>query len=373
MSDKKILCVNYTAYLGGSTVVAARSAAWLNSQRYRVIMASPPNRWLERFCNEHSIIFEPVAIAHLRPFTFPWFKSLVYARNTLNAALHLRTLYKKYHCSYYYFHCLPNLAALLGALLCHRRPVWHIHEIEIHPPVVFKLLQTIARFSAARLVVPASAVATQYPDGRTTVIPGVVPDTPVASTEPPQLNAFKEQSARRTTIVWVGGIEPRKGLSEALAELQSALPLHGRIAVAVIATCNSRYSDLKKSIEQQIAQMPFPAQLICGQSDPQPWLHFCDIALQTSRLPESFGLTLIEAMANRCAVICTNRGGSSDFIVDNENALVYNPDTPGDLTAALTKAVANQQIREGLTANAQRTVQHFSADTVYPALLRLFS
>lgn len=373
--EQHLLCVNYTAYLGGSTVVAARSAQWLKSRGYQVIMASPRNAWLEHFCAEHKIPFEAVAIPHLRPYPFPWIDAVWYLRDVILAAWYLRALYLRYRCTRWYHHCLPNLAGIAGALMCGVKPLWHIHEIDIRPAIIFKILKRLAILSRARLIVPSTAVERLFAPHAVTVIPGALSVDYTATTpeDPPRLTRFLAETQGRVLIVWIGGLEPRKGLSEAIAHIHASESVHDRIAFAVIATCSERYFALRNNITATLARTPFPAILVHGENDPRPWMRKAAVVLQTSLLQESFGLTLIESMSFGLVAICTNRGGSVDFIKNGENALVYDPANKRALGDTLLQLLNDPDLMDRLSQNARKTADRFSADSVYPALTELLS
>lgn len=77
---------------------------------------------------------------------------------------------------------------------------------------------------------------------------------------------------------------------------------------------------------------------------------------------EGTSLSLLEAMASRCAVICTNVGGMTNIVIDRFNGLMINPDEDS-LYRALVTLVEDQSLRQVLANRAYETVfQGFSFD-----------
>lgn len=77
---------------------------------------------------------------------------------------------------------------------------------------------------------------------------------------------------------------------------------------------------------------------------------------------EGTSLSLLEAMASTCAVICTNVGGMTNIVIDNFNGTMINPDV-GQLYAALKKMIEDAEFRKNIAHEAYNTVQKgFSFD-----------
>ncbi|HDR8189355.1 MULTISPECIES: glycosyltransferase family 4 protein [Bacillus] len=77
---------------------------------------------------------------------------------------------------------------------------------------------------------------------------------------------------------------------------------------------------------------------------------------------EGTSLSLLEAMASRCAVIATNVGGMTNIVLDNYNGLLINPEEKA-LYEAIETLIINKKLREDLVENAYQTVsQSFSKE-----------
>lgn len=81
-----------------------------------------------------------------------------------------------------------------------------------------------------------------------------------------------------------------------------------------------------------------------------------DIAIVPTLGSEGTSLSLLEAMASGCAVICTNVGGMTNIILDGYNGCIINPEEDA-LYTALNRLVTDKSLRTRLQENAYTTVK----------------
>lgn len=70
---------------------------------------------------------------------------------------------------------------------------------------------------------------------------------------------------------------------------------------------------------------------------------------------EGTSLSLLEAMASGCAVICTNVGGMTNIVLDHYNGIIINP-REDELRDALTELIEDECLRKNISHNAFETV-----------------
>ena len=77
---------------------------------------------------------------------------------------------------------------------------------------------------------------------------------------------------------------------------------------------------------------------------------------------EGTSLSLLEAMAAGCAVICSNVGGMTNIILDGYNGLMVNPDE-NSFYEGICELIDNNELREEIASNGKKTVEKaFSLD-----------
>lgn len=86
------------------------------------------------------------------------------------------------------------------------------------------------------------------------------------------------------------------------------------------------------------------------------------IAVIPSMGSEGTSLSLLEAMAAKCAVIATNIGGMTNIILDHYNGILVNPEE-NEMYEAMKNLIEDKALRENLSQNAIDTVSKaFSRD-----------
>jgi glycosyltransferase involved in cell wall biosynthesis len=107
------------------------------------------------------------------------------------------------------------------------------------------------------------------------------------------------------------------------------------------------------------------------RSDVPRLMAACDIVCHTSRVPEPFGLVIIEAMALGRPVIATIGGGPSEIIADDSLGLLVPPEDPGALAGAMIALIDAPEQRQKLGARGRDLVRaQFSIEVMAAALIQ---
>ncbi|HAV2914279.1 TPA: glycosyltransferase family 4 protein [Acinetobacter baumannii] len=80
-----------------------------------------------------------------------------------------------------------------------------------------------------------------------------------------------------------------------------------------------------------------------------------DISIVPTIGSEGTSLSLLEAMACKTAVVCTNIGGMSNIVIDDFNGFIVNPNVE-ELFVKVSKLIENNDLRDRLSRNAHLTV-----------------
>ena len=98
------------------------------------------------------------------------------------------------------------------------------------------------------------------------------------------------------------------------------------------------------------------------RSRPEPLLRAMTVFALTSR-SEGFPVSLLEAWLAGVPAVCSAVGGIPSVLTAEENGLLFRSGDEGELTAALTRLLADTELRRRLTERGSRTVrEQFSLD-----------
>jgi glycosyltransferase involved in cell wall biosynthesis len=109
-------------------------------------------------------------------------------------------------------------------------------------------------------------------------------------------------------------------------------------------------------------------------SDMPAALMLADIVLSTSsKEPEAFGRTTVEAMAMAKPVIATAHGGSLETVVNGETGWLVNPSDPVDLARGLTEALSDfSRLRTFGIAGQKRVRECFTTRSMCEKTIELY-
>ncbi|MBN1827452.1 MAG: glycosyltransferase [Candidatus Eisenbacteria bacterium] len=155
--------------------------------------------------------------------------------------------------------------------------------------------------------------------------------------------------------LFVGRLEPRKGIDTLLAAARKALAENPRLHLVLAGSIPDR-------------TMAWRFFRSCGVPDARDRVRFlgrvgdaalqklyaeCDFFVAPSRY-ESFGIVYLEAMAHGKPVVACSAGGPARLVRDGETGLLVPPDDPEALAAAMLRLAGDRSLRLRLGVEAWR-------------------
>jgi phosphatidylinositol alpha-mannosyltransferase len=198
---------------------------------------------------------------------------------------------------------------------------------------------------AARIAVSESARRTwqRYFGKPMLIVPNGAPGEFFDKREP--VPAFTDG---RPTVLFVGRLEPRKGLLYLVRAFLRLKPAHPALRLVVVGR------DDRNARDKAMAMVPprlRPDLLFVGsvpQDDLASYYASADVFCAPSLGGESFGIVLVEAMASGVPVVCSDIGGYRDLIHDGTEGLLVPPRDPAALAAALGMLLDNPARRAAM-------------------------
>ncbi len=193
------------------------------------------------------------------------------------------------------------------------------------------------------------------------ILTRVIPSFREDVNDVPPTPGFLERLPVEPYILFVGALQPRKGVTQLLAayrKLESPPPL---VLVG--------YVDPKAPVE-------IPPEVIVIEDVPHAdvmaaWEH-CLFGVAPSLWPEPLGGVVHEAMSKGKAAICTKPGGHADMIIDHETGLLVPAGDVDALAQAMQRLIDDAPLREQLGAAAREHAKRFTAEAVIPQFEALY-
>jgi glycosyltransferase involved in cell wall biosynthesis len=173
-------------------------------------------------------------------------------------------------------------------------------------------------------------------------------------------------------LLYVGRLDPNKGVDTAVKALehlppQARLKVIGGFDAAEEARLRRLASDAGVSERVNFAGQLGRAEIVKAYGD-------ADAVVFPVRWEEPWGLVPLEAMARGRPVVATGRGGSAEYLRDEENCLLFEADDAGALAAALSRlesdAGLRARLRRGGLETAPRHTEEIFNEAVEEELTR---
>jgi len=163
------------------------------------------------------------------------------------------------------------------------------------------------------------------------------------------------QVTRRADVIYAGRLDVAKGAQVLMAGWDRYLAERERPGLRLVIAGSGALEDAVRAWAGSR-----PSVYMAGQLDPDA----CAEAMAASRavvLPsiceETFGLAVVEAMAQGVAPMAAERGSFPELITDGVNGVLFQPDDPAALAAAFGLAEANEKMFEEYGAQARKTYE----------------
>lgn len=157
-------------------------------------------------------------------------------------------------------------------------------------------------------------------------------------------------------LLYVGQLHHYKGVHTLIEAAHAAAAEGAAVQLTICGTGDEPYKDqLRESALWGQADVCFVGRVERSKLSALYRAH--DIFIFPSEWHEPFGLTHLEAMASGLPVISTLNGGQAEFLVDEENALTFDPGEVDQLADCIGRMVTDSDVRARLAVAGRHTVE----------------
>lgn len=375
----RILFANGTFEIGGADVDLLEIIRALDRHRFEALVAQPGRGPLAVLFEGAGAAIEVIDTAPLKRFRRVS-DIFFYPFRWLSAVVRLRRLIRARGIRLVHVNSAVVTSAAVAARLARVPCVWHVREIDLlrRSRLVGAVLRWCIRRLPDRIVAISRAVADavgKIDDGRMCVIHHGVDVERFHQGDRVESRRPFGLSAEAWVVGYVGRISPIKGLEDLIAAFAAVRARHDQVRL-VIAGPVLQYEDYYARLERLRNTLGLDDDIrFLGETDLIPELMRCfDVLVLPTRVPEGFGLVLLEALASGTPVIAPDAGGPAEILVHCAAARLF---PPGDV-ARLADAVEgylrlSEATRSELAMYAREwTLRGFSASRMIQQLSSVY-
>jgi glycosyltransferase involved in cell wall biosynthesis len=196
-----------------------------------------------------------------------------------------------------------------------------------------------------------------------------------ATRSPADVRAELGADADRVLVLMVGNIRHWKGQDIVLAALERLPPeRRRRLRVAFAGAPSVVDAQYVAGLNETVQRVGLEdvVTFLGTRTDVPDLLKAADIVVHASRVPEPFGIVVVEGMAMGKPVIATGFGGPAEVLIGNSGRL-FDPEHPEELAQLLDELASNPEVRAAIGRAALERVKTFDARQATRALEEVYS
>ncbi len=257
-----------------------------------------------------------------------------------------------------YINTLLPFGAALGAKISGKEVIYHIHETSIRPNILKKFLRYIVSNTASKIIFVSNDLEQKekFENKKSFVIHNALENSflKIASKY-----TYSHKHENKFIVMMICSLKDYKGIPEFL-KIAKKLESHEHISFRLIL--NSEQNEIDDYFKNKKFKN---IEIFSKQKDLEKFYSSSSLVLNLSRIDdciETFGLTIVEAMAYGVPVIVPPVGGPIEIVEeDKEGFLISSYDV--DKVAKKIEELANdEKLCMNLSSNARKKALDFSED-----------
>jgi phosphatidylinositol alpha-mannosyltransferase len=230
------------------------------------------------------------------------------------------------------------------------------HAYHVREPMIQmwrrRLEPLMNRLHAAIAVSPAAQRAyARYMDRRFDIVPNGID---LRSWSP---NGHVPAENGKQSLLFVGQMVPKKGLPTLLDAFEMLVDEFPALTLRIVGDGPQSYE-----CRNRLGRRARDRTVFLGEVHGAELLHeyqSCDVFCAPSVGHESFGITLLEAMAAGKPIVASRIDGYMDVVRDDREALLHRSRDSRDLRDVLRRLITDATLRQSLSRQALKTVQRY--------------
>lgn len=370
---KRVLFVDHTPFIGGAQLVLVEHVRHLDRREFQPIVActNAVPRLTEAFRAAGAEVHH-IPMARLRSPN-----PLVLAR-WLHSAWRLRRLIRREsidivvtntsRAAYVASIAVPGTGAAL---------VWSVRDF-LFGGRIFHLLQSIPR----RIVCVSDAIRGYYggagdPKFETVYVGASLHHRLERLTA----EEIAEERARwgigpdDVVVGFMGRLVADKGPQDLVSAVKLLADAHPRLKCLIVGTGSGQEGDVEELLRRQIEGAGLTSRVVLAghQSDEALYYSMLDIFVLSTRTPEPYATSVVQAMMAGTPVVATATGGTPELVEHGRTGLLVAPSSPEEMANAIRALLDDPSLGEEMARKARRHVlAHNREETITGEFERIY-
>lgn len=176
-------------------------------------------------------------------------------------------------------------------------------------------------------------------------------------------------------ILFVGGMESRKGLEFAIQALETLTSKDHKTRLIAVARPGFLRTESREWFDHLVERCGLTGRVDIKELVTDDELIMLYSSASVFLLPtrmEGWGIAIMEAMAAGCPVVSSPVGGVTELIADEENGLLVPVGDVAGIASAVERLLDDGRLRERLCASAKRTIAQYTWESAAEKTLQLY-
>lgn len=253
-----------------------------------------------------------------------------------------------------YINTVLPFGAALAAKLRGCRIVYHLHETTVNPPVLKTFLFGLVKWASTEVVCVSQYMANTLHPGFNKIH---ILYNSLEKDFSDQVRRIEKREPKQNVLMvcslkWYKGVDQFVQLACVLSFYRFRLVL------------NASEKEIKGYFKE--TSLPENLEIFPTQPDVHPHYQWADLVLNLSHPDgwvETFGLTVVEAMAYHLPVIVPTVGGIAELVADGKNGYRMDCRNQLQLSRTIMDIFQNPKLYKALQAGAQETITAFHEES----------
>lgn len=252
----------------------------------------------------------------------------------------------------FYINTLLPVGATLAAFLMRKKIIYHYHENAEIKGIFYRLLRRLMCICASKIICVSDYQASRLSSNKKIVIPNALP------------KGFENQCSENSNaknILMISSLKKYKGVLE-FFELSRICP-----QCKFELVLNAEQKEIVDFIETESITLNDNIRIYARQKDVKPFYQQASILLNLSNpnlFIETFGLTVIEAMAFGVPAIVPKVGGIAELIEDGVNGFKVDVLDIYEIKERILEIIVNNDVYYAFSDAARRASKRYVYDNM---------